>query len=89
MGRYCLFFQVRIPEDEESDGNSELRKACVKSGNHFTWPLDGLTAKDLLDYRFKHADWRLKRWALKVGMAVGVGTVAVPLVLYLVGLILG
>ena len=75
LGRYCLYFGTRIPEDEARDLGG-LRKFCIEDGNHFVWPVHGYSAKELLAWRMTMADWRLKRTFLKVAIVVALASLA-------------
>ena len=75
-GQYCLFYGARIAPEESQNATVGLRKHCIEDGNHFTWPLRGYTAKDLLAWRINHQDWYLRRTAIKVGAIVAIVSVA-------------
>lgn len=75
LGRYCLYYGTRIPEDEAREITG-LRKICIEDGNHFVWPVQGYTAKDLLAWKMTMTDWRLKRTFLKVAIFVALLSLA-------------
>lgn len=75
LGRYCLYYGVRIPSDETRE-MTVLRRHCMRDGNHFVWPVEGYTAKELLAWKMTHADWHLKRTAIKVVIIVTLASMA-------------
>ena len=75
LGRYCLYFGTRIPEDEARELN-DLRKFCIEDGNHCVRPVHRYSAKDLLAWRMTMADWHRKRWILKVAVIVASASLA-------------
>ena len=75
LGQYCLYYGTRIPKDEAREMSS-LRKHCKEDGNHFVWPVQGYSAKDLLAWKMTMADWRLKRMFLKVAIIVALASLA-------------
>jgi len=83
-GQFCLYYGVRLANDETRDRDNALRQRCIKDGNHFTWPVKGMTAGQLLEWRRQHMDWHLRRVSLKWAMFVG----AVSIGLTVLGMIL-
>lgn len=75
MGRYCIFYGIRISKEEESDDKSDVRQNCMKDGNNFTWPVESFSPQELLEWRKNHTDWFLRRSAIKVAAFVGVVSV--------------
>jgi len=71
LGVYCLYFGMRIPQDEAEDPRSAFRQSCVANGNHFVWPVKGVNPAELHEWKIAHEDWYLNRKAVKAGMIVG------------------
>ena len=84
-GRFCLFYGVRIAPEEAGEADSPIRRRCLQDGNHFVWPLCGLTAQQLLEWKRQHADWHLDRLGLKVAIISG----TVSGLVTVIGLLLG
>lgn len=81
--RYCLWYKVRLPADEVNDPQTPLRQYCVRDGNHFAWPLRGITPLELAEYARIHLDWATHRRSARVtllsnriGMVIGVASLA-------------
>ncbi|RME42251.1 MAG: hypothetical protein D6791_18230, partial [Chloroflexi bacterium] len=84
-GRFCLFYGVRIAPEEADDARSPIRRRCLQDGNHFVWPLRGMTSQQLLEWKQRHADWHLDRMGVKVAMLSGLVSAQVTAL----GLLLG
>lgn len=76
-GRYCLYYGLRVPPEELNNVHEGLRLVCREDGNHFTWPVIGVTPKDLLDWRMDHMDRHFHRKVLVWGVLIGVATILV------------
>lgn len=72
LGRFCLYYGVRIPPNELDASNRGIRVYCVRDGNHFVWPLVGIKPKELLEWRVQHIDRHLQRKALIWGIVIAV-----------------
>jgi len=79
LGQYCLYYGIRIADDEASDTNNWVRKICLQDGNNFTWPVIGLKADELLEWRREHLDRHLRRKALIWGVAIGVASLVISM----------
>jgi len=77
MGRYCLYYGVRIPPEDLNKVDEGLREYCRLDGNHFTWPVRNVDPKELLDWRIQHNDRHFNRKVLVWGVAIGVLTIVI------------
>jgi hypothetical protein len=84
MGQFCLYYGIRISDDEANDVDNDIRKICRQDGNHFTWPVVGLKADELLKWHIDHLDHHLQRTTLIWGVVIGVVSLVISLLSVLV-----
>ncbi len=72
-GRVCLYYAVRLRDDEATDVTpASLRATCKADGNNFIWPIKGMSHKDLYDWKLQLDEMAFHRKAIKVGVWAGV-----------------
>lgn len=73
-GQFCLFYGVRVTQDEANDPLSPLRRRCIQDGNQFTWPVKDVSPLQLLEWRRMHSEWRLTTMSKRFGIWIGAAT---------------
>lgn len=47
-GFYCLYYTCELPNTDAEDIDTPLRRQCRMDGNHFIWPVKGITPLELV-----------------------------------------
>lgn len=91
IGKLCLYFGVRIADDELMDPRSGPRQTCIKQGNYFVWPVKDVKPFELLKWDHERHTQSLaikKSRIAYVGAVVAIAVSVISLVVSVINAVL-